>query len=344
VVELSEDDLALINVLQIAPRLSWADAAEVLGVHATTLAARWERLRASGVSWITAHLIGDPHQMCLAFVAVDCEMHRRAEVTARLAKMPEIITVEEAASNRDLMLTVITPSLDDFSTKVISRLKEIDGLLKYQTALCTRLHAGGGSWRLHVLSRAQEAAVRAMAGPEATGVVQAASREALPASHLALLPFLAKDGRATAADIARGLGRHPATVQRQLNRVLASGILSFRCEVAQRFSAFPVTCQWFVNVPAGRHEAAAAELKTMRNVRLSASTTGPTNFVIVMWLQSLADVMGIELALQQKVPGIELVESVVMLSTVKRVGWMLNPDSRASGAVVVPAQGLGAAG
>jgi len=41
-----------------------------------------------------------------------------------------------------------------------------------------------------------------------------------------------------------------------------------------------------------------------------------------------------------EVPGIELVESVVMLSTVKRVGWMLNPDSRASGAVVVPAQGF----
>ena len=67
---------------------------------------------------------------------------------------------------------------------------------------------------------------------------------------------------------------------------------------------------------------------------------GPTNFVIIMWLQSLADVMNIEVALQQKVPGIELVESVVMLSTVKRVGWMLNPDSRASGAVVVPAQGF----
>jgi DNA-binding Lrp family transcriptional regulator len=341
--ELSEDDLALINVLQIAPRLSWADAAEVLGVHATTLAARWERLRAAGTSWITAHLIGDPHQMCLAFVAVDCEMHRREEVTTRLAEMPEVITVEEAASNRDLMLTVITASLNDFSVQVVSRLKEIDGLVKYETALCTRLHSSGGAWRLNVLSRAQEAAVRAVAGPEATGIAAHAGQE-LPASHLALLPFLARDGRATAADIARGLGRHPATVQRQLNRVVASGILSFRCEVAQKYSAFPVTCQWFVNVPAGQHERAAAQLKTMRNVRLSASTTGPTNFVIIMWLQSLADVMDIELALQQKVPGIVLVESVVMLRTVKRVGWMLDPESRASGAVVVPALAVEAPG
>jgi DNA-binding Lrp family transcriptional regulator len=140
--ELSEDDLALIHALQIAPRLSWADASDVLGVHATTLAARWDRLRAAGASWVTAHLVGDPKQMCLAFVAVDCEMNRREHVTARLAAVPEIVTVEEAASNRDLMLTVVTPSLEEFSTQVVSRLKAIEGLVKYQTALCTRLHAG----------------------------------------------------------------------------------------------------------------------------------------------------------------------------------------------------------
>jgi hypothetical protein len=46
--------------------------------------------------------------MCLAFVDVECELHRRAEVTQALAAVPEIVTIEEAASNRDLMLTVLT--------------------------------------------------------------------------------------------------------------------------------------------------------------------------------------------------------------------------------------------
>ncbi|CCQ44265.1 transcriptional regulator, AsnC family domain protein [Pseudarthrobacter siccitolerans] len=41
--------------------------------------------------------------------------------------------------------------------------------------------------------------------------------------------------------------------------------------------------------------------------------------------------------MQQRIPGIDLVESVVMLSTVKRVGWMLNRDSTATGRVIVPA-------
>lgn len=335
--ELSEEDLELINALQIAPRASWSEAAGILGVHATTLAARWERLKASGAAWTTAHLMGDPKQMCLALVDVDCDMELRAEVTAALALIPEVLTVEEAASDRDLMLTVVTPTLAHFSDTLVPRFKEIPGLTKYRTSLCTRLHAGGHAWRLNVLGKSQQAALQALAGLETSGPGGAGPGAPLPQSHLELIPFLAKDGRATAAEIARALRRNPATVQRQLNRLLASRMLSFRCEIAQNYSGYPVTCRWLANVPPGQHEAAAAELRTFRNVRLTASTTGRTNFVVFMWLQSLADVMNAELALQQRIPGIELVESVVVLSSAKRVGWMLNPDSTATGAVVVPA-------
>lgn len=332
---LSEEDLALINVLQIAPRISWSDAADVLGVHATTLAARWDRLRSSGAAWTTAHLIGDPKQMCLALVDVDCEMRLRAEVTAALAAIPEVLTVEEAASNRDLMLTVISPTLERFTDHVLPRFKEIRGLLKYRTSLGTRLHSSGNAWRLNVLDKTKQNALQALARPGPSDSTARRPGAPLPPSHLDLIPFLARDGRAGAADIARSLGRSPATVQRQLNRVLSSGLLSFRCEIAQKLSGYPVSCQWFANVPPGQHEAAAAELRSLRTVRFSASTTGGTNFVILMWLNSLADVMNAELALQQRIPQIELVESVVILSNAKRMGWMLNPVSTASGAVVV---------
>ncbi len=336
VMELSEEDLRLINALQISPRLSWSDAGQVLGVHATTLAARWDRLREAGAAWTTSHLTGDPKNMCLAMVDVDCEMHLRPEVTAALAELPEIITVEEAASNRDLTLTVITRDLEQFSTQLLPRLKEIRGLTKYHTALCTRIHISGYAWRLNVLTKAEQQALRALAGPEAIPLGPESTAAPLPESHLALIPFLARDGRATAAEIARALGWNPATVQRQLGRVLASGTLSFRCEIAQQFSGFPVTIQWFANVPAGRHEAAAIVSRAIRNVRFAASTTGRTNFTIIMWLRSLAEVLEMELTVQQRIPGIELVESVVMLNTAKRVGWMLNPDSTATGKVVAP--------
>ncbi|MET3367558.1 Lrp/AsnC family transcriptional regulator [Arthrobacter sp. M2012083] len=334
--ELSEEDLRLVNTLQISPRISWSDAGDVLGVHATTLASRWERLKGAGAAWTTAHLMGDPKDMCLAMVDIDCEMHLRPDVTSAVAQLPEVITVEEAASNRDLTLTVITRDLGQFSTEVLPKLKEIRGLTKYHTSLCTRIHTSGYAWRLNVLSKAEQQAIRALAGAESTQSTHDAPVLPLPENHLALIPFLARDGRATAAEIARALGRNPATVQRQLGRVLNSRMLSFRCEVAQQFSGFPITVQWFANVPAGEHQAAATEMRAIRNVRFAASTTGRTNFTMIMWLRSLADVMEMELTIQQRIPGIELVESVVMLNTAKRVGWMLNPDSTATGTVVAP--------
>jgi DNA-binding Lrp family transcriptional regulator len=239
------------------------------------------------------------------------------------------------------MLTVITPTLAHYSGRVMPQFRKIPGLTKYQTSLCTRLHSGGYAWRLNVLDKSQMAALQSLAGPEAFGPAPTGNPGApLPPSHLDLIPFLARDGRAAAADIARALGRSPATVQRQLNRVLASGLLSFRCEMAQKYSGYPVTCKWFANVPPGQHETAAAELRSFRNIRLSASTTGRTNFVILMWLHSLADVLNAEQALQLRIPGIQLVESAVVLNAAKRVGWMLNPDSTATGAVVVPAAEL----
>ena len=69
-VEISEEDLALVHALQIAPRVAWNDAARILDTHPATLAARWERLRERGVAWTTGHLIGTPEQMSTVFVDV----------------------------------------------------------------------------------------------------------------------------------------------------------------------------------------------------------------------------------------------------------------------------------
>jgi DNA-binding Lrp family transcriptional regulator len=333
--QLSEEDLALIHALQIAPRAGWVEVGAVLGVHPSNAAARWERLKASGAAWITAHQMGDPQAVSLSFIGVDAVMEGQSRVVDALSAVPEIITVEQTASSRALMLTVITESMAQLSGEVIPRIRAIEGVLGYETSLCTRQHQNGSSWRLNVLSRAQQQQMHALAR-----VDHVAGR--LPQSHLDLLPFLASDGRATAARMARALGRTPATVQRQLNRVLASDVLSFRCEIAQNLSGYPVTCQWFVKVPAGQHEAAAATLRRLRNVRFSASTTGQSNFTVIMWLQSVADVMDVELTLQQNIPGIELMESVVMLACAKRVGWRLNPDTTAA-SVVSGAEPMGAA-
>ena len=59
---------------------------------------------------------------------------------------------------------------------MLPQFKEIPGLTKYQTSLCTRLHSGGYAWRLNVLDKSQMAALQALAGPEAAGPAPAGNQ------------------------------------------------------------------------------------------------------------------------------------------------------------------------
>jgi DNA-binding Lrp family transcriptional regulator len=327
--QLSEADLELINALQIAPRVTWQDAGRILGVRPATLAARWERIESQGLAWITCYGVGDPTEMTLAFVDVDCAPGSTADVAEALNAIPEVQTVELPAGHHDCVLTVFTATLTDYARRVAPAILAIPGVERVQTALGSRLHQAGHSWRIAALGPKKSAEFAALAGRGAVeGPLSPAARD--------LLPLLARDGRATAAQMAKDLGRTPSTVQRQLARVLGSGLVAFRCDVAQNAVGFPVTCTWYARVPPGHHAAAAAAVRSLRSVRLAASITGQANFLVTMWLRSVADVMTAELALQEKVPGIELLESLVLLRVTKRMGVLLGADGRAEGRVAMP--------
>ncbi|GAB3534425.1 Lrp/AsnC family transcriptional regulator [Arthrobacter tecti] len=328
--ELELDDLELINALQIAPRISWTDAASILGKHPTTLAARWSRLHNAGFVWITGHLMGSPDQMTLSLLDIDCEPKRRADVARQLCAIPEVISVEETARNRDFTLTAITPDWAHLTRRVVPLLADIPGILRYQSALVTNYHAGGNVWRLDALSAGQRTALRSFARQPAPTPVQ------LPTTYWPIVQVLGRNGRATAVEIAEVTGQHPSTVRRQLARVLESGTLSFRCELAQDYSGFPISCQWYANVPPSEHARAAEFLRTFRNLRFCASTTGSSNFTFVLWLRNAAGVAETEAEFFAAIPEARILESSVTVRFLKRVGWLLNPDGTATGEVVVP--------
>ncbi|MET4538407.1 DNA-binding Lrp family transcriptional regulator [Arthrobacter bambusae] len=329
--DLSEDDRSLINVLQIAPRITWQDAGYVLGRHPTTLAAQWERLRTQGLAWVTARLFGDPAHMTLNYVEIDCELRRRDEVEAALCAIPEVVSVEESASNRDLVLTVLTPSWADLTGHILPHIARIPGIVKYQSAMFTAMHATGDRWSLGALSAQQLARLRTVAAP-----TPGSYSGPLPSSYWPIVQILSRNGRATAMEIAEATGLHPVTARRQLNRVLNGGTLLFRCEVAQNYSGYPVSCQWFASLPPEERGTAVAVVRGFRGLRLCASTTGTSNFTFVLWLRSAADVLDIEDQFLAAVPQARIIESSLTVKFLKRVGVMLNPDTTATGEVIVP--------
>ncbi|WP_280402503.1 Lrp/AsnC family transcriptional regulator [Nocardia carnea] len=166
---LDEKELRLLHGLQVAPRISWAEAARILGTTAAGEAARWAELRERGLAWITAHPGGSYRRVTLALVEVDCLPGARRAVVDAACADPRAVTVEESTRGRDILLTVITEDLAALARYVLDDLETLPGVARQRTFVATAVHRHGSHWRLDALSRAEESAFQAAARAPARG-------------------------------------------------------------------------------------------------------------------------------------------------------------------------------
>jgi DNA-binding Lrp family transcriptional regulator len=326
--ELSEKDLALVNALQIAPRAPWKDLAPILDSTPTALAARWNRLRESGSAWITAYPSMRLRETLMSYVELDCEPGTKPEILARLSRDPRVITIEESARGRDLLLTVIGTQLQDVTEFALDDLPALPGVLRPRTHFVTKLHTEGAQWRLDALDAAQRNECESLAHTGSDG-----RGGSVPDSG-PLIDRLVRDGRETAADIARATGRNPATTRRQIARLLGSGQVSVRCEIAQGRSRWPVTCTYLTRVPPYDLDRTVKALKTLPELRVCVSTTGTTNMLFSLWAGSIRDLYVIEQRFGKHLPWLDVVDSAVTLRNPKRMSWLLNADGTTTGEVI----------
>lgn len=325
-----ELDLQLLHGLQIAPRVSWARAARILQTSPVTLMGRWDRLRSQGLAWVVAHPSGHD-EVLTAFVDVDLEPGAHREAVTALARDPRAMSIEQSARGRDLSLTVMARDLTALSRYLLDVLPSVPGVQRQRARLALQIHRQGRDWRLNTLDTSQRE------GFEAARQHVAPSGRHLPRDPQPIIEALALDGRAGAAEIARATGRNPATVRRHLARIVGSGALSFRCEIAQDPTLWGLNCTWLIRVPEEAKQRAVAALATLPEMRLCVSTTGDTNLLVAVWARSASDLMRLERLLGERMPWLSLVESVVTLRTVKRFGWLVGDGDRATGEVVAPA-------
>jgi DNA-binding Lrp family transcriptional regulator len=188
--------------------------------------------------------------------------------------------------------------------------------------------AEGSGWRLGVLDAEEVAALRPHSPrPDRAGTVPGG-----PADR-ALLGALARDGRASYAELAAAAGVSPATARRRVGRLLASGAVLLRTEVSAPLVGWPVSVVLWADAPAGRLDALAAAVGRFRQVRLCATLAGAPSLIVVAWLRTVEEVHRFELELLDAVPGLVVVDRLVVLRSLKRMGRLLDDSGRAVGVV-----------
>lgn len=326
---LDETDKRLIQALQINPRARWASLAPIIGVDSVTLARRWERLSDHGLAWVAGHP-GAGARGPSAILEIEAEPGATLEIAQTLAADPEAFTIDHTAGGRDLLAIVGASDLDSLSEYIMGRMRRLSGVRATRTLLLSSPFTDAGQWRLRSLSADETAAVERTIDTPAV----AARGDVDPQLEHALLHVLGQDGRATVTSIARELGVGQRRIREALATLSAQGRLVVRTEVARAHSGWPVHAWYFLRVPASVAERVGSAMTRLSEVRMAASTIGPYNLVLSVWMRALADVQRLEVAIEEGVPGVSIADRSVVLQSLKKEGRYLRTGGLATDTMI----------
>jgi DNA-binding Lrp family transcriptional regulator len=334
-VRLSDDDRLLIDALQIAPRASWSSVGEALSITPVTAARRWQRLTEAGAAWVTvAPGMAYRQERVLAYVEITCPPAHRLAVAQELAQHHLAITVELTTGSADILVTVAAEDLDTLSHYLLDHLGAVPHVLNTRARVATRLYTEGGSWRLDELSREASAAM------ERERLRQDDHLDSDPpkvntASVKAMLTGLAVDGRASYAELAELAGISPTSARRQVSRLLRARVIIPRTDMSAATSGWPVQVYLWANAPVEVLAESARALSRFRQARLCATVTAGPSLVLGAWLRTVEEVHRLELAIAAKLPRVEIIDRLIVLRTVKRMGRLLDKNGRAIGVIPI---------
>lgn len=327
---MDEIDLKLVNLLQIDPRMSWAQAGQILGISPTTASHRWSRLVSEGLAWITT--FPNMKNQLSAIVEVDCRTEFLPSAIAEMCANPLIVSVDEATGKRDLLLTIIAPDMPTLTTLIIDWIGGLQGVYGTRTSLITNVIVGTDSWRIHAINRDQES----LAVPHFT--TERVGRNGHDID-LALSEALAADGRRSVASLAESLQLPTTSVHRRLQRLRANQRIVMRCDVAPELAGWCLEYTWVTTVALSHKPRISELLRGHKELRSCLWLTGENNLRLNLRVAYPGAIADVEATIASSIPGLAPSESIIHLRSHKSMGWLLTPQGRCTGELVVPCFG-----
>ncbi|MEV1007346.1 Lrp/AsnC ligand binding domain-containing protein [Streptomyces sp. NPDC049881] len=324
-VRLDELDLAIVHALQIQPRAPWTLVGSVLEIDPVTAARRWARLCDTGAAWVDGYLSPAQEDMTWAQLEIAVNGARLTDVVRTLCEDAGILSLKQTSGSRDLVALVQAVDVDTLAEYVSERVCRVPGVHGARVHVITATPFEGSQWRLRSLNAAQREQLRLAAEPRPAPGTPVPAEPLRPVERR-IAVALGTDGRMPLAALAREVDASVATTRRALGRLLASGRLALRCNLARPLTGWPVSAMYFASVPAEHLDATAAALRTLPELRLCTMTAGPHNLFLDVWLRTLHDVHALEAHISRELGPLRLrvVERSVILRTFKHVGRILD--------------------
>jgi len=322
-----EVDVALLDALHVNPQVSFEELGKVLEISPVTAARRWRRLVSTGRAWVSS-AVGPQLPVKAALFEAECQPGAAQSVATELAARPHVFSVNITTGQTNLYALLVAADQPLLSKLIVDALPAVPGLQRVESALITQLFSGT-RWRLGGLSSGQ---VRTVAPePAKTALVHEFDE-----FDRELFLALQRDGRLSFKDLAAALHRSEPVVRRRVGLLIRTGLLAFRTDFARVEAGWPSGMALKLRVAWPQVAAVGRALVHYPETRFCVATVGgPANLFVTMQLHHASALGAVIHRLLGEFPGVAVLESRVVLRSVKSWGRLLGPEGRAQEVVPV---------
>jgi DNA-binding Lrp family transcriptional regulator len=281
---LDDLDRGLVHALQIDGRAPFSRLATVLGTSTQTVARRYRRLRVEAGLRVVG--LADPAVAGRArwLVRIGAVPHATRDLARALARRSDTTWVKLTSGGTGIIAVVTAPPTESGPAAghglLLHDLPRTAGITEVTAHYLLHTYLGGPTpWRgrAQTLTAGQRAALSAGADEPSAGPAEPV-RPLGPADG-PLLDALARDGRATQAELAAATGWTSATAARRLAELRSSGAIFLDVEISPALLGAGTQALLWMGVAPARLERTALALAEHDELAFVAATTGPTNLV-----------------------------------------------------------------
>lgn len=317
-----ELDVALLDALHVNPRVSFEELGRVLDISPVTAARRWRRLVSTGRAWVSS-AIGPRLPVKGALFEAECRPGAASAVADDLASRPQVFSVNITTGEDNIYALVAAADQPLLSELVIDVLPATAGLLRVQSALITEPFSGT-RWRLGGLNSSQVRAV--LPDPATSG-----HAHQFDTLDRALFLALQRDGRLSCRALAAAVGESEPVVRRRMSLLTGSGLVAFRTDFARVEAGWLTGVALKIRVTGSPVAAVGRTLVQYPEIRFCVAIVGggAANLFCTMQVHNVAAYHAVMTRLLDEHPGVAVLDTRVVLRSVKSWGRLLGPDGRA---------------
>lgn len=329
-VAMDRDDQRVVRALQVAPRASFARIGAVLGLPERTVARRYRALRRDGLLRIFGTVNPKAAGQHPWMVRVRCRPDSAEPLATALARRDDVRWLSLAAAGSELVFSMRSLSAEQRETLLTRRLPRTAHVLDIDAAVVLHVFIGDRSddWDglTGCVTVEEAAALATLTELPAARDVSAPVR--LEPTDQAIVAALARDGRASYAELAAAAGISEGRVTRRLATLLATNTVFIDMDLALRRFGYTAAAHVYLRVtPALLHETGQT-LAALPETCFAAAISGPHNLVATVLCHDLAELYSFTTSRIGALAGVQTCEISPVLRNVKQAGGLADEDGR----------------